>query len=100
MLLRSAIEALGRRRIGPEPIGATSGFDDCDTKINDGPPSEGAVVTDGAPAKLSIASSVPTEQRANAHKMRGLNMPDWESELSFMEIPFYFWFYFGFYICE
>src|SRR5438270_12704376 len=78
MLWRSAIEALGRRRISPEATGdATAGFDtDCDMEINDGPPFEGGAVTDGAAAKLSTARSVPTEQSASATIARAVKKPD------------------------
>src|SRR5437016_9735280 len=79
MRWRSAIEALGRRRIGPVATGrATAGFDaDCDTKTNDGPPSGGVVVvTDGAAAKLSIARSAPAEQSVSATIARALKTPD------------------------
>jgi len=58
------------------------------------------ILLGGVPVKLSSASSMPIEQRVTTIKKLGLNMPDWENELSFMEIPFYFWFYFSFYIYE
>ena len=90
MLWRSAIEALDRNRIDPEATGVILGVDDRDRKTNDGPRCGGGADTDGAAAKLSNVSSVPTEQRVTAIARRGLNMPDWENELSFMEVTFYF----------
>jgi hypothetical protein len=38
------------------------------------------------PAKLSIASIAPTEQRPKARKIRGLKRPEWEVDFFFMMI--------------
>jgi hypothetical protein len=39
---------------------------------------------DGVPAKLAMASDMPTPQSMTAVKMRGLNIPDLEEEFFFM----------------
>jgi Na+/H+ antiporter NhaD/arsenite permease-like protein len=40
----------------------------------------------GFAARLSIASSVPTEQRPKARRIRGLKKADWEINFLFMGI--------------
>ena len=45
------------------------------------------VSTGGVAARLNIPRRTPAEQRANAHKMGGLKMPDFERAIFFMMFP-------------